>query len=154
MLFLTPHQCCIFIVPPGSKLTSEQLQPHLQHPPHHPGPSSPPPAKRCRTEVLQLQEHTIQTCDFQHTHQTPGVQTSAVVTYASYLKSVYTREKLQVYDKWPRVKSKKYINLALIEKDDITKPEAYQFMKATIHGNVQGRIQGGGMGGPCPPLWD
>ena len=56
--------------------------------------------------------------------------------YASYLKSVYAREKLQVYDKWPQVKSKKYINLALIEKEDITKPEADQFTRATIHGNI------------------
>ena len=30
-----------------------------------------------------------------------------VDTYASYLKSVYTREKLPIYDKWPQVKSKK-----------------------------------------------
>ena len=78
----------------------------------------------------------MQTCDFQHDHQTPGVQSSAVDTYASYLKSVYTREKLQGYDKWPLVKSKKYINLALIEKEHITKPEAHQFMRATIHGNI------------------
>ena len=69
-------------------------------------------------------------------HQTPGLQLSAVDTYASYLKSVYTREKLPIYDKWLQVKSKKYINLALIEMDDITKPEAYQFMRATIHGNI------------------
>ena len=78
----------------------------------------------------------MQTCDFQHNHRTPSVQTSVVNTYASYLKSVYTREKLQVYDKWPQVKSKKYINLAIIEKEDITKPEAVQFMRATIHGNI------------------
>ena len=57
-------------------------------------------------------------------------------TYATYLKSVYTREKPPIYDKWPRVKSKKYINLALIEKEDITKPEADQFTRATIHGNI------------------
>ena len=34
------------------------------------------------------------------------------------------------------MKSKKYINLALIEKEDITKPEADQFTTATIHGNI------------------
>ena len=34
------------------------------------------------------------------------------------------------------MKSKIYINLALIEKEDITKPEADQFTKATIHGNI------------------
>ena len=52
------------------------------------------------------------------------------------MPSVYTREKLPVYDKWPQVKSKKYINLALIEMEDITRPEADQFMRATIHGNI------------------
>ena len=34
------------------------------------------------------------------------------------------------------MKSKIYINLALIEKEDITKPEAVQFTRATIHGNI------------------
>ena len=59
-----------------------------------------------------------------------------VDNYASYLKSTYIREKQLTYDKWPQVKSKKYINLALIEKEDITKQEADQFTKATIHGNI------------------
>jgi len=56
--------------------------------------------------------------------------------YASYLKSVYTQEKLPIYDKWPHMKSRKFINLALIEKEDITKPEADRFTRATIHGNI------------------
>ena len=55
--------------------------------------------------------------------------------YASYLKSVYTSKKAPIY-RWPQVKCKKYINLVLIQKDDITKPEAYQFMRDTIHGNI------------------
>ena len=59
-----------------------------------------------------------------------------VQQYASYLKSVYMREKLPIYDKWPQVKSNKYINLALIEKQDITRQEADQFTRATIHGNI------------------
>ena len=104
-------------IPSGSILTSKQLQPHSQHPPHQPGPSFLPPAERPKTDVTPLQ-------------QTPVLQ------YASYLKSVYTRDKLPIYDKWPQVKSKKYINLALIEKEDITKPEALQFMRATIHGSI------------------
>ena len=62
-------------------------------------------------------------------------QFSAVDTYASYLKSVYTREKQPLY-KWMKVKPKKYIHLTLIEKGNITKQEADQFMKATIHGNI------------------
>ena len=91
------------------------------------GCPSPPPAKRPRT-IMHPQ--TVQPFDFQHDHSTPVLQ------YASYLKSVYTREKLPIYDKWPQLKSKKYINLTLIEKDDIKKPEADKFKIATIHGNI------------------
>ena len=103
----------IFVVSSGSILTSDQPHPHL---PHQPA-SSGLPAKQPSTGTKP-------------THQTPLQQ------YASYLKSVYTRATLPVYDKWPQVKSKKYINLALIEKEDITKPEADQFTRATIHGNI------------------
>ena len=58
-----------------------------------------------------------------------------MLQYASYLKSVYTSKKAPIY-RWPQVKCKKYVNLALIEKEDITKQEADQFMRATIHGNI------------------
>ena len=95
-------------------MTSEQL-----HPSHQPGPSSQPLARGPRIDILQ-----------------PGAQFSAVDIYASYLKSVYTRGKLPIYDKWPPVKSKKYINLALIEKEDITERERDQFTRATIRGNI------------------
>ena len=113
-----------------------------------------PPAKRPKIDAgVQCQyplEHTMQPPDIRQDHHTcsqertvqsttlydSGGQSSAVDTYASYLKSVYTREKLLIYDKWPLVKSKKYINLALITREDITKHEADQFTKATIHGNV------------------
>ena len=105
----------MFVVSSGSILTSEQLHPH---PPDQPVSSNlSPPAERPRTDMLPQ-------------YQTP------VQRYASYLKFVYTREKLPVYDKWLQVKSKIYINLALIEKKDITKQKADQFTKATIHGNV------------------
>ena len=57
-------------------------------------------------------------------------------TYASYLKSVYTQEKLPMYDKWPQVVSKKFVNLALIENEEITKREKDAFTKASIHGNI------------------
>ena len=111
-----------------------------------------PSAKRPRTEnVLQSYHRLEHTIHFQQNHQTlagypqarfmqcttPCCHLFAFDTYASYLKSVYTREtKLPIYEKWPQVKSKKYINLALIEREDITKPEADQFMRATIHGNI------------------
>ena len=66
--------------------------------------------------------------------QTPNPD--PVGTYACYLKSIYTREKLPIYDKWPRVESKKYINLALIGKRQVTKRERDQFTRATMHGNI------------------
>ena len=110
--------CFIFVVSSGSILASGQLHPRPHHTPHQPASSDlPPPAKQPSTDVLRQ-------------YQTPVKQ------YASYLKSVYTRAKLPVYDKWLQVKSKIFINLALIEKEDITKPEADQFTRATIHGNI------------------
>ena len=105
--------------------------------PHHPPTLPLPLAKRPRTDVQPMHslEHTMY---FQPSQQTTnsGGQSSAVDGYSLYLKSVYTQEKLPIYDKWPQVKSKKYINLALIEKEDITKPEADQFKRATIRGNI------------------
>ena len=109
-----------------------------------------PPAKRSKSNLLcsleqpshfQQDQPSVRHPQAHPTHPTTppynsGGPSSAVDTYASYLKSVYTRKKLPIYDKWPQVKSKKYINLALIEKEDITKREADQFTRATIHGNI------------------
>ena len=54
-------------------------------------------------------------------------------TYASYLKSVYIAKKLPTYNNWSHVKAKKFINLTLIETEDIEKQEGDQFM---IHGKI------------------
>ena len=117
--------------------------PYSQHPP---ASSCVPitPTKRPRADDLPAQHLLKQPSDFCQGHQIPEHyqqaqpvrQSSAVDTYASYLKSVYTRQKLPLYDKWPQVKSKKFVNLALITREDITKREAKQFMEATIHGNI------------------
>ena len=88
-----------------------------------------PPAKRPRMDSLHLPAQSP-------TYYNSGAQCSPLDCYATYLKSVYTRDKLPMYDRWPHVKSKKYINLALLEKEDITKQEADEFTKATIHGNI------------------
>ena len=126
----THHKLCTTV-----SVSSSQ---HPQHPPSNSSPS-PPPAKRPRTDILQ---HLATRLENTHSELVGVSQLTStsfslpVDIYASYLKSVYIREKLQVYDKWPQVKSKKYINLALIEKEDITKPEADQFTRATIHGSI------------------
>ena len=149
--------------PCTSTQSSPQLTIYAQsNPPlpiHNPLPNSClplPQAKWPRMDIMEPKyclEYTLQPLDFQQDHQTSVeyphahivhsttpynscVQLCAVDTYTSYLKSVYTQEKLPIYDKWPQVKAKKYINLALIEKEDITKPEANQFTRATIHGNI------------------
>ena len=93
-------------------IPSDKQPQHPQHPPPQPVPL-PPPAKQ------------------------PKIDTTPMLQYASYLKSLYTRKKLPIYDKWPLVKSKKYIN----EKEDITRQEADQFTRATIHGNVDDIIK-------------
>ena len=61
---------------------------------------------------------------------------SAIEKYAFYLKSVYTKQKLPMYDKLPQIKVKKYIELTFIRKDDITPKEADKFTRATIHGDL------------------
>ena len=61
---------------------------------------------------------------------------SAIEQYACYLKSVYVKQKLPMYDKLPQLKMKKYIKLALIGKDDITPEEADEFTQSTIRGNI------------------
>ena len=61
---------------------------------------------------------------------------AAIELYASYLKSVYMKQKLPMYDKLPQIKVKKYIKLALIGKDDITPEEADEFTQSTIRGNI------------------
>ena len=78
-----------------------------------------------------------------HSSSTPYQQSelslassSAIELYASYLKSVYTKQKLPMYDKLPQIKVKKYINLALIGKDNITPEEADDFTQSTIRGNI------------------
>ena len=130
------------VPPPTSTLFSSPLTTCIQTSPllRVPSPSPQPPpnshlallsAEPPKTKPQHPLEHAVQPSDFQHDHQTPLLQ------YASYLKSVYTQEKLPVYDKWPHVKSKKYINLALIEKEDITKSEVNQFTRATVHGNIE-----------------
>ena len=57
--------------------------------------------------------------------------------YANYLKAYYTSQTLPNYaPKWGPRSSKKYINLALINKAEVNRTEANTFTKQTIHGNI------------------
>ena len=61
---------------------------------------------------------------------------SPLVQFTSYLKAVYGSQKFPNYEKWPPCSSKKYINLACIEKDKISKKMYDKFTEASIHGNI------------------
>ena len=67
---------------------------------------------------------------------TPAPQMHPVDQYANYLRAYYEGEKLPVYSKWPPTASKKYIHLAVVKKKHVTKREADEFTRATLHGNI------------------
>ena len=93
--------------------------------------------------IFAIQQLLAATCHLPENEQPPP-STSAKVepltedmqTYASYLKSVYTKPGTINYDKWPHVKSRKFINLVLIGKESEDKQEAEKLKKASIHGNI------------------
>ena len=99
----------------------------------------PPSSKRIK--VLPLSEPLI--CK---NSQEPLIQVSTraeiisnhtpINIYASYLKSVYKRQKFPNYRKWPPSPSKRYINLAVVMKGRVSKEEADDFTRATIHGDI------------------
>ena len=66
----------------------------------------------------------------------PPQPTSPLDQFISYLKAVYGREKFPNYGKWPPCSSKKYINLACINKYGISKIRFVEFTEASIHGNI------------------
>ena len=64
----------------------------------------------------------------------PAHTLSPADQYASYLRAVYTSKKLPTYSKWPPSSSTKFIHLAVVRKEYVSKKEADEFTKATIHG--------------------
>ena len=66
----------------------------------------------------------------------PSPAHTSVDQYASYLRSVYTSKKLPTYGKWPPTASKKYIHLAVVKKEKVSKQQADEFTKATLHGDI------------------
>ena len=61
--------------------------------------------------------------------------------YAKYLRAYYRRGKLPIHSKWPPTASKKYIHLAVVKKDYVSKQQADEFTKATLHGNIEDIIR-------------
>ena len=60
---------------------------------------------------------------------------SAVYHFSAYLKSIYGRC-VDPDVKWPLLPSEKYINLAVINREEVKSKEQRAFMLATLHGGV------------------
>ena len=56
--------------------------------------------------------------------------------YASYLRSVYTSKKMPTHCKWPPTATKNYIHLAVVKKEEVSKEQADEFTKSTLHGDI------------------
>ena len=54
----------------------------------------------------------------------------------SYLKDQYKKDKLPSYNKWPHVEGKKFINLCLLSKCEVTPQQAHQYTKAMFYGEI------------------
>ena len=72
---------------------------------------------------------------------TPAPQMHAVDQYAKYLRAYYQRRKLPTDSKWPPTGSKKYIHLAVVKKGKVSKQQADEFTKATLHGDIEDIIR-------------
>ncbi len=66
----------------------------------------------------------------------PPSQSSPIDIFASYLRSVYLRQKFPTYGKLPHSPSKKYTNLASVKKEAVSKEKADDFTRATICGDI------------------
>ena len=120
---------------PTSQSHSQHEMPNVKQPTAlNPVPSSPP-NEASRTHSLQVVQSPWQPVPIP---PAPSQQPpSAIETYAFYLKfNVYLRQKFPTYGKWPPNPSKKYINLALIKKQRMSKEEMDHFTKQTIHGDI------------------
>ena len=61
---------------------------------------------------------------------------SPLDSYESDLRSIYKKDPLPTYDKWPQIKGKKFINLSLLSKDEVSPQEAHKYTTAMFHGEI------------------
>ena len=54
----------------------------------------------------------------------------------SYLKDRYRNDQLPRYNKWPHVRGKKFINLCLLSKYEVTPRQAHQYTNAMFYGKI------------------
>ena len=62
--------------------------------------------------------------------------TGPVARYASYLKAYYKTSPVSQAYKWPLTPSTQYINLAIIRSELVSRKEANEFTRLTLHGDI------------------
>ena len=60
----------------------------------------------------------------------------SALQYAKYLRAFYQSRALPVDTKWPPTPSKRYINLAIIQREPANREEAYELTSARFFGNI------------------
>ena len=112
-------------------------------PSHRPDPTPPQPDSK-PPRAPRATYHPPTQRPLQHASlppYTPAPQMHPVDQYAKYLRAYYRRGKLPIHSKWPPTASKKYIHLAVVKKDYVSKQQADEFTKATLHGNIEDIIR-------------
>lgn len=87
-------------------------------------------------DYLKASSSTTLDVSLQQSHNALEHRTSSILKYAAYLKCVYKKRTVPLCPKWPPTPSKRYINLALIKRDNATLAEAYQLTTARLHGSI------------------
>ena len=62
---------------------------------------------------------------------------SPIEVYKAYLSSKYLERKMPSCGKWPKLPSRKYINLTVIEKGEVSQEAALGNSNALVYGNIQ-----------------
>ena len=65
-----------------------------------------------------------------------AVRPAKLCTYLQYVKAIYSRVLVPDSAKWPHIRAKKPVHLACVKKDKVSRGEADEYTRDTIHGNV------------------
>ena len=121
--------------PSTQTISQGQVQPIQQPPASNPSPRPNLASEMQQSQVLTSSSQPAPIPVALTQQQPPSL--SAVETYAHYLKfDVYLRQKFPTYGKWPPNTAKKFINLALIKKQKLSKEEMDHFTRKTIRGDI------------------
>ena len=59
-----------------------------------------------------------------------------IARYTNYLKAYYDTSPISQAYKWPLTPSTQYINLAIIKSEPVSREQADEFTRLTLHGDI------------------